>query len=249
MGFCGHADFACRGLPVPFIGKGEKTFEKSTVVELSCIEPSAEIFYQAIATSNDGTDNFRKYTKPIKLSRSRKIRYYAQKDDDVSPVMEASFFKLPSNREISLKTAYSSQYSAGGDNALIDMIRGERNFRTGAWQGYEKVDIVAEVDLGSVRSINRLEISCFQDQDFWVFMPLSVEFEISIDGKEWTSYGIVENDISDKLVGAFIKPFIVEYWGSARYVRVRAENMGLCPDWHKGAGMAAWIFADEFVVR
>ncbi len=236
-------------LPVPFISEGEKTFEKRTAVKLACIDSMAEIFYEAVPNNSDGTGNYRKYTKPLELSGSRKIRYYAQKGDLVTPVMEADFYKLPSNRSITLQSKYSNQYSAGGDNALIDMIRGERNFRTGAWQGYEGVDILAEVDLGSVRSISRLELSCFQDQDYWIFMPLYVEFEISMDGEKWTSYGSVENDVSEKSVGAFIKPFVVEYWGSGRYVRVRAKNRGSCPEWHKGAGLAAWVFADEFIIQ
>jgi hypothetical protein len=35
---------------------------------------------------------------------------------------------------------------------------------------------------------------------------------------------------------------------NARYVRVRARNIGVCPDWHKGAGSKAWIFVDEITL-
>ncbi len=35
----------------------------------------------------------------------------------------------------------------------------------------------------------------------------------------------------------------------ARYVRVRARSMGVCPAWHPGAGDAAWVFADEIRVN
>jgi len=34
----------------------------------------------------------------------------------------------------------------------------------------------------------------------------------------------------------------------ARYVRVRATNVGTCPTWHPGAGGKAWVFADEIVI-
>jgi len=36
---------------------------------------------------------------------------------------------------------------------------------------------------------------------------------------------------------------------SARYVRIEAENVGICPDWHPGAGGKTWIFVDEIVVE
>jgi len=40
-----------------------------------------------------------------------------------------------------------------------------------------------------------------------------------------------------------------EYPGvNARYVRVKAVNMGKCPQWHKGAGNKAWLFADEISI-
>ena len=35
----------------------------------------------------------------------------------------------------------------------------------------------------------------------------------------------------------------------ARYVRMVAKTIGLCPDWHVGAGEKAWIFCDEIVVE
>jgi len=30
---------------------------------------------------------------------------------------------------------------------------------------------------------------------------------------------------------------------------VKVTGTGTCPDWHKGAGGKAWIFADEIIVR
>jgi hypothetical protein len=34
-----------------------------------------------------------------------------------------------------------------------------------------------------------------------------------------------------------------------RFIRVKAENIKTCPDWHVGRGQKAWIFADEVVVK
>ena len=35
----------------------------------------------------------------------------------------------------------------------------------------------------------------------------------------------------------------------ARYVKVRAKSVGICPPWHHGAGKKAWLFADEVIVE
>ena len=35
----------------------------------------------------------------------------------------------------------------------------------------------------------------------------------------------------------------------ARYVRMVASTIGVCPDWHVGAGDKAWTFCDEFIIE
>jgi hypothetical protein len=35
----------------------------------------------------------------------------------------------------------------------------------------------------------------------------------------------------------------------ARYVRVFARNLGVCPPWHLGRAGKAWLFVDEIVVE
>ena len=36
---------------------------------------------------------------------------------------------------------------------------------------------------------------------------------------------------------------------SVQYLRVHAENVGQCPDWHGDAGDPAWLFVDEILVN
>ena len=80
-------------------------------------------------------------------------------------------------------------------------------------------------------------------------MPQYVEFEISRDGQDWEPFGKVDNDISPRLEGSFIKLFEAEGWGTARFIRFRAKSIGNCPDWHKGAGLPSWLFADELIIE
>jgi hypothetical protein len=141
-------------------------------------------------------------------------------------------------------------YTGGGDMALIDMLRGSDDFRTGAWQGYQGVDLEAVVDLGRNQHIGRIAAGFLQDQNSWIFMPSEVEFALSTDGVRFDVIGVVPNDVPHDHEGAILKDFTKEGVNrEARYVRVRAMNIGLCPDWHKGAGHKAWIFADEIIIE
>ncbi len=233
----------------PFVYKGDRTFSESTMVELQSIDSTASIYYQIVSQHSVGSNSFRLYTKPIRITSDRKIRFYAEEEGAQSAVMEALFSRLSRSRTIELMTPFANQYAAGGETALIDKIRGARNFRTGAWQGYEGRDVEGKVDLGFNQTVHRIALSCFQDQSYWIFMPDLVMYEGSLNGQDWEQLGQVENSIAEDLQGAFIQEFELDVWKTLRYIRFKAKNRGPCPDWHIGAGGKSWIFADELIIE
>ena len=76
-----------------------------------------------------------------------------------------------------------------------------------------------------------------------------MEFAVSDDGRNYRTVATIANDISLQTAGAVLKEFAADAPRlSARYVRVAAKNIGLCPDRHPDQGEKAWIFADEIIV-
>ncbi|MGV3637535.1 MAG: GH92 family glycosyl hydrolase [Flavobacteriales bacterium] len=160
----------------------------------------------------------------------------------------ARFTQLDGSRTIQLESAYANQYSAGGDNALIDGLRGGPDFRTGEWQGYEGQDLVAMVDLGEVKKLERLGLSILQDQKSWIFAPVEVIISWSTNKRQWSSRTITPG-LDPRIEGVSTH----EVWadqvaGKARYVSVVAKSIGPCPEWHVGKGGKTWIFADEILI-
>lgn len=159
---------------------------------------------------------------------------------------------LAVGKKIVLKNMYSPSYPGGGENGLINGLRGTKNFRDGLWQGFEGIDLEAVVDLGRVRKIRKISCGFLEDQISWIFFPRSVEIALSADGD---SFRTVKKFRKEKGAGlnpyASIKEFTAEIgsYVKARYVKVIAENIGKCPDWHPGSGGKAWIFCDEIVVK
>src|SRR6185295_452201 len=97
------------------------------------------------------------------------------------------------------------QYAASGELALIDGIRGNNNFSTGAWQGYQGQDFRAVIDLGKLQTVTSVGAGFLQDVGSWIWMPKRVEFEFSDDGKAFTSLVVIENDVSDKEYKVVVK--------------------------------------------
>lgn len=231
-------------IAIPAILGGERAFQKSTQVSLSCATKDT-IYY----SFSENLTNPSLYVSPLVINESVSLYTWAEKEGKKSKIGKSKFFKIPEIRKIKLATKYANHYTAGGDLALIDFQKGGEDFRAGVWQGYEGVNIHATVELEEAREINEVSIRMLQDENAWIFMPLKVEFQVSMDGENFESLGIVKNDISYKKKGAITKSFMLNKKVVAKFVRVVATNRGVCPPDHKGAGGKSWIFADEITIK
>ena len=88
---------------------------------------------------------------------------------------------------VSYKHPYSPHYPGGEALTLVDGKRGTINHHDGFWQGFARNDIEVVIDLDSLTSIKKLEISFLQNQGAWIFFPRAVEFQISKDGNIYNS--------------------------------------------------------------
>ena len=232
---------------VPTINADSDTFFDSLMVSMSHPIEGVEIYYTL--DGSDPTENGLLYEQPLCLKENATVRAAAKQGDRWSRVMDAQYFLIDARHSVKLENMYNEQYAAGGLKALIDHQRGGENFRTGTWQGYYGVDLIATVDLGAPKRINRLAGSFLQEQKSWIWMPREVEYFVSDDGKTFRSVGKVKNDLEDDADGAFVQEMEVRPRTNARYVKMVAKSIGTCPDWHVGAGQKAWIFCDELVIE
>ena len=153
------------------------------------------------------------------------------------------------NKPVTIKNQYSEKYSAGGDNGVVNGIRGTIDFHDGNWQGYEGVDFEAIIDLGETTVLSEISSSFLQNQSAWIFFPTEVEFEISTNGFDFSSVKRVHYKTKISPSHEVINFSHVFSQEKARFVKVKAKNVTICPDWHPGAGGEAWIFLDEIVVK
>ncbi len=233
-------------LPSPYIEKGEITFRDKTEVVLNTSEKDAKIFYAI------DDNNFKLYYKPFELTKDSKVKLYSEKGDLKSPVLETPFYKIDPNLSITLESEFANQYSAGGNDALIDGIRSTKNYQTGSWQGYHNQDLVAIVDLGSVKPITSITSNFLRDQGAWIFHPTEVEYLISKDGKTYQSVGKKSLNTAEKNYDIGIKTIDIKLENqNAKYVKVIAKKLGDLPEWHIGHPMngKSWIFVDEISIK
>lgn len=168
-------------------------------------------------------------------------------DTTFAPV-QATFTRIATDRTVTLQSEYASQYAAGGQQALVDGLRGGTDFRTGEWQGFEGHDLLATIDLGHVETVTSVGLSVLQDVRSWIWFPADVQFAFSANGRQWSTLTVdhgVALDTNEALTHEMTIPALSK---KARYIKVIARNIGTCPEGHPGKGGKAWIFADEVLI-
>jgi hypothetical protein len=154
-------------------------------------------------------------------------------------------------KEIKFRNRFAEQYRGGGERALLDGIRGTLDHQDGTWQGFEGVDLEAEIDLGSMQHIRKITCGFLESQGSWIFLPSIVECFVSGDGVSYEPAGQVRLTPEKPSNDAAVRDISISLSGvrDARFVRVKAGTIGTCPAWHPGAGGKAWIFADEIIIE
>ncbi|HEV8186748.1 MAG TPA: GH92 family glycosyl hydrolase [Pyrinomonadaceae bacterium] len=233
-------------VPVPVIKAANRTFRGRQEISVT---GSGDLYYTT--DGSEPTTKSQRFTQSFFINTDTTVKAFAVATDGRrSLVVTARYHRIPHDWKITLQSNYSSQYTGGGDLALIDGIRGTTNWSGGAWQGYQGKDLIALVDLGEVQEVSTVGAGFLQDIGSWIWMPSRVEVELSIDGKTFGPPISITNDVSEKREGAITRELVKSIAPkSARYVRIRAVNFGKIPAWHPGSGGDAWIFADEVIVE
>ena len=157
------------------------------------------------------------------------------------PLLEASFYHNLKHDGISkpaiVTNPASSAYSKGN---LTDGNLGVEDNIDKNWLGFEKKDMIATIDLGTNQKIKYLAARFLSYKPQNIFLPTSVEFSISDDGKKFRTLKTVTMDqaLNDKYDCWIDMATADNLNETARFVRVYAIN-----------GIGQFILSDEILVN
>ncbi len=107
-----------------------------------------------------------------------------------------------------------------------------------------------EIDLGKEENVSTITASFLHSTGSWIFLPVNVTFEISIDGKSFTEIDRVDYSEIAFQPGKYLKECTISFAEQeVRFIRVKAESMKVNPQWHSAKGGINWIFIDEVIVN
>ncbi len=224
-----------------------EAFADTVHFKLSTNEKDAKIFYTL-----DGripNKNSLKFSGEVILNKTTNVIAIAiSPNGEKSLPVTAVFSKAKYG--VKYNSMFDSKYPGGGSYALVDGLKGSTNYNDGRWQGFNGSNLDVIIDLGKTKKIKKITTDFLRDIFSYIFLPASVEFSASVNGKNFSLLKRINNNLPQNDNTPVIKTFEIKPADiSARFIRVKAVNIGVCPPWHKGAGEKAWIFCDEVTIE
>lgn len=218
-------------------------------IEEKCIDIIMSKFGDGdILYTLDGTDpltNGTKYTEPLKLTESAKLRAIVKRNTSLGREFKTDIeLSKSSMKPISLKTEPHENYRFEGANTLIDGLSGGNNYKTGRWIAFFGENLDATIDLLDNQEISNLKFNCNLTKGDWIFNAKSVKVLVSDNGETFKEIHCQEFPIETVREDGVISYDIDFEKTNARYVNVVIEPF-MCPEGHSGYGYPAWIFIDE----
>lgn len=235
----------------PLINSASAFFKTNLKIDIKSSCNNCKTFY----TTNGEMPSQKStpYLTPLNLTETTTITAISINDKgDQSYTTTGVFYKMPHpSWKVILKSNYNKQYTAGGNDGIIDGLYGPINWRKGGWQGYQSQDFECIIDLGKLKSIQAITSNYLQDSRSWIVFPKQVEYFTSTDGITYSSCAIIKNDIpaDDNTTQVHSFNFTAVSNLTTRYIKIKAKNYGVLPEWHQGKGGDAFIFVDEIDVK
>ncbi|MGZ4042214.1 MAG: GH92 family glycosyl hydrolase [Bacteroidia bacterium] len=236
-------------IPAPVINSDSKSFLKEQFIAISSLYKKKDTIVYTINGSEPSKQSSR-YTGPFNIRESCTVKTRVYSSGDSSKITDAHFYKKPHDWKITIKSKYNKQYTAGGDEGIIDGIYGDVNWRKGEWQGYQYQDFECVIDLNQPKEISSVSLDFLQDTRAWIIFPTSVDILVSNDNISFTPVESIKNTVDAKDYNVQVKRFDKKFpKRSARYIKLIAHNFGTLPEWHEGKGDGAFIFIDEIEIK
>lgn len=235
-------------VPKPWCSLPDGAYPGPQQVELKCTDQTATIYYTLDGTTPSATS--KKYTSTFTISENCTLKAVSISTSGSSQSIARVYTFVQGIKTAELTTQPSSKYPGSGVSSLFDGLIGSSNYMNKQWMGFEGNDFEVTADLGELKPIKALGIDVLQLPGSWIFLPEKVEFFASTDGIKYTLLNTFYPSETDdiRLDGPVMLARNFDNL-TARFVRIKATNIGICPPTHPGEGQKAWLFVSEIEIE
>ncbi len=234
-------------LSTPSISVDEAFFDIRTLIRVDNVDPKIDIRHTIdeteptqnsplaknhIIVSETGIHKFKAFQKGVKYSNTVTV--------EAIEARKVNWIGLVSNDP--------NQNYNSGIGVLTDHKKGDWNFRSDEWYGYQDSIVKFSFTLEEGEVINGAIVSSMIDQNSWIFSPVNVSLNYHFEDGTKENH---ELSISDCMVQSEKQMNYLKITTPPRYpnrIDVIVYNMLSIPDWHPGKGLKPWLFVDEILI-
>ena len=215
---------------------------------------TADIEYVDVYYTMDGSNPTNKsslFTDAFPVTKTSTIKAQAYKNGVAVGRISSKTIDIhkAAGKKVNYHILPNKKYNTSSYN-LTDGIRGSADYTKDLWTAFRGSDMELEIDLGKEENVSTITASFLHSTGSWIFLPVNVTFEISMDGKSFTEIDRVDYSEIAFQPGKFLKECIISFAEQeVRFIRVKAESMKVNPQWHSAKGGINWIFIDEVIVN
>jgi hypothetical protein len=143
-----------------------------------------------------------------------------------------------------------AQYKDDKGRLLINLVKGDSNFRSGKWVAFKenKMEALLVFDQPSVISV--VTVSTLIDIGSYLMPPLSLEVWGGDDPKQLKLLNRIVPEQPTMVKRQFLQRYDLKFSPvTARYLKLIANPVEKLPKWHPGKGQKGWFFTDEVFVN
>jgi len=151
---------------------------------------------------------------------------------------------LAKNAKITSNSKLHPNYS--NLDVLVDGKRAYADYSSGQWIGLEQGNLECIIDLKNVTKISNIKIGYLQSSGNWIFPPKQVEISFSKNNKNFKNPILLTPETTNKKNTGAIQANISQ---ETRFIKLKVQGIGTCPEGHPGDGNPAWFFIDEIIIE
>ena len=146
--------------------------------------------------------------------------------------------------------APAEEYKDAKNKTLIDLVKGDNDFRSGKWVGFRKNKMEDLLLFNHPVVVSSVTMSTLIDIGAYLMPPLSIEVWGGDDPKKLNLLRRITPEQPTMQKPPYQKGYEVKFDPvSVKYIKVVAVPVPKLPTWHPGKGDKGWVFTDEIFVN
>lgn len=242
-------------LTAPQITPTRTFFRDDMQVAVNHPIPGVQIRYTLDGKAPDSL-NSAVFDKPITIQGNQQLSVKAFKEGWLaSPTVSRNYVKSAIKPDrITVQGRPHYLYPARREISFFDLESGGSNHADGKWQGYLRSPLSATLYLDKPTAIDTLTLSVMQNYTGITYMPVYVPERIEIWGGTDTTDAKLLATVSpvpgkpEQLDGHRLIHCPINQV-DLHYLKLIAQPYRKIPEGYPGAGMEAWLFVDEIILK